>query len=379
LLALYPAGEFGEPVAASLAGRPVRPLLTELTQAFLIMSIGPGRYTWHDLLRSYALELAVADTEAVTARRRLLDHLLHTAHAADRLIIPARDPIPLASAEQGAVISPLEDRDAALDWFTVEHQALVAAPGMAVDAGLDQHAWQLAWAALEYLNRWGYWADAAAMHETALAASLRLGDLGAQALTHRGLGRAYGLLGRLDDAEVQLARAVELFTTLESPVGAARTELSLAGLAERRGRLRQALQHASRALELFRRAGRPIGVGNALNTVAWYHSLIGDHRTAVRLGGEALAVLQATGDQFGLASTLECLGMAYHGLESFPEAIDCYRRALDLHRANADRYSESGALRRLGEAYEAIGAAQEARNAQILAAQIDAELDASRR
>jgi transcriptional regulator with XRE-family HTH domain len=59
-LALYPSSEFGEPGAASVAGRPVRPLLTELTEACLIMPIGSDRYTWHDLLRSYALELASA-------------------------------------------------------------------------------------------------------------------------------------------------------------------------------------------------------------------------------------------------------------------------------------------------------------------------------
>jgi tetratricopeptide (TPR) repeat protein/transcriptional regulator with XRE-family HTH domain len=380
LLALYPAGEFGEPVAASLAGHPVRAPLTELTQAFLIMPVGPGRYTWHDLLRSYALEL-VGEREAdlAAARRRLLDHLLHTAHAADRLVIPSRDPIPLDHAEPGAVVSPLEDLDAALAWFAMERRALAAATGMAAAAGLDRHAWQLAWATLEYLNRWGYWADAAAVHETALAAATRLGDPGAQALTHRGLGRAYGLLGRLDEAEAQLTRAVELFSTLGSSAGAARTELSVAGLAERRGRYPDALHHASRALELFRQAGRPTGVGNALNTVAWYHSLVGDHVTALALGAEALTVLQATGDRFGLASTWECLAVAHHGLGTYAEAIDCYRRALELHRANGDRYSESEALHRLGDAYAAIGATEEAGDARERAGQLDAELDAARR
>jgi tetratricopeptide (TPR) repeat protein/transcriptional regulator with XRE-family HTH domain len=385
-LALYPSSEFGEPGAASVAGRPVRPLLTELTEACLIMPIGSGRYTWHDLLRSYALELASAQVphasddagaDLATARRRLLDHLLHTAHAADRLIIPSRDPIPLDPPEPGTVITPLVNRDAALAWFAMERQALVAATGIAADAGFDRHAWQLAWAALEYLNRWGYWADAAATHETALAAATRLGDPRALAFTHRGLGRAYGLLGRLDDAEVQLVRSVEQFTTLGSPVGAARTELSLAGIAERRGRYRHALQRASRALELFRQAGRPIGVGNALNTVAWYRSLLGEHTIALAQGNEALAVLQPTGDQFGLASAWESLGLAHHGLGSHTAAIDCYCRALELHRANADRYSESDALRRLADAYAGIGALADARDARNRAAQIDAELGVS--
>jgi tetratricopeptide (TPR) repeat protein len=379
LLAGYPAAEFGEPAAASLAGGPVGPQLAELVRACLVMVHGPNRYTRHDLLLVYAREVAGADPddEVAAARRRMLDHLLHTAYAADRRVIPSRFALPLDAPGPGAVVVPPADRPAALAWFAAERPALVAAVGVAAGAGLDRHAWQLAWVALEYLNRWGHGADAAAAHEVALAAARRLADPAALAFTHRGLGRAYGLLGRLDEAEHHLERSAELFTALGSPAGAARTQLSLAGLAERRGRYRVALRHAARALDLFRRSGEAIGTGNALNTVAWYHSLLGDHVTALARNREALSILESTGDGYGLAATWAGLGVARHGLGSFAEAVSCYQRALELYRANADRFGEAETLHRLGEAYTALGDPAAAREAREQAARIHAELDAA--
>jgi len=376
LLAQYPTAEFGAAVAASLAGGPVGSPLAELVRACLVTVLGPDRYTRHDLLRVYAHELAGADADddVAAARRRMLDHLLHTAYAADRLVIPSRFALPLDPPGPDTVVVPPADRPAALVWFAAERPALVAAVGVAADTGLDRHAWQLAWAALEYLNRWGHWADAAAAHEVALVAAGRLADPAALAFTHRSLGRAYAGLGRLDEAEVHLEQSAKQFTALGSPAGAARTHLSLAGLAERRGRFPTALRHATRALDLFRITGEAIGIGNALNTVAWYHSLLGDHATALDRNREALSILEETGDRYGLAATWAGLGVAWHGLGSYPETVSCYQRALELHRANADRCGESDTLHRLSDAYAALGEPVAADAARHRAAHIRAEL-----
>jgi tetratricopeptide (TPR) repeat protein len=327
----------------------------------------------------YAREVAAGDAveDTASARRRLLDHLLHTGYAADRLVIPSRYALGLDPAEPGTVTASPTDRAAALAWFEAERPALVAAVGVAAGAGLGRYAWQLAWVALEYLDRWGHWADAVATHEVALAAAKRLADPPALAFTHRGLGRAYGRVGRLDEAETHLEQSAELFTALGSPAGAARTELSLAGLAERRGRYRVALHHANRALDLFRLTGQAIGTGNALNTVAWYHSLLGEHGAALVLGRAALATLAETGDRYGLAGTWSGLGVAHHGCGSWAEAVDCYRRALELYGANADRFGEYATLDRLGDSYAAMGDPAAAGQAHERAARIRDELDAA--
>ena len=72
LLGLHPGPDITAAAAASLAGLTpgqVRPTLTELVRAHLVTEHTPGRYTPHDLLRSYALEQAqVLDGASVTPR-----------------------------------------------------------------------------------------------------------------------------------------------------------------------------------------------------------------------------------------------------------------------------------------------------------------------
>jgi DNA-binding SARP family transcriptional activator len=63
LLGLHPGADISVPAAASLTGLParqVRPLLTQLSAVHLITEASPGRYTFHDLLRAYAREQALA-------------------------------------------------------------------------------------------------------------------------------------------------------------------------------------------------------------------------------------------------------------------------------------------------------------------------------
>jgi DNA-binding SARP family transcriptional activator len=96
LLGLHTGPDTAVPAAASLAGMPphgMRPLLAELARAHLVVEHVPGRYGCHDLLRAYAAELvAEMDTEPDRrgAVRRMLDHYLHTAREACRLLDPHR-------------------------------------------------------------------------------------------------------------------------------------------------------------------------------------------------------------------------------------------------------------------------------------------------
>ncbi len=97
LLGLHAGPDIGAPAAASLAGVPVagaRAALTELTRAHLLTDRGGGRFTFHDLLRAYAAELADTHDSAVDRRaaiRRVLDHYLHTAYHADGLLRRSRE------------------------------------------------------------------------------------------------------------------------------------------------------------------------------------------------------------------------------------------------------------------------------------------------
>ena len=167
-------------------------MLRELARAHLIAEHVPGRYAFHDLLRAYAAEQA-RDTDSEADRReatgRVLDHYLHTAARAARLLDPAQEPVALAPPRPGAAAGQPTDHRQALAWFEAEHQVLLAALTLAAGSGFDTHAWQLPWAMTPFLQARGHWQEWAATQRTALAAATRLGDTAAQALSGRLLAR----------------------------------------------------------------------------------------------------------------------------------------------------------------------------------------------
>jgi DNA-binding SARP family transcriptional activator len=92
LLGLFPGPDITVAATASLAATPadhVQPLLTELTLANLLTEHVPGRYGLHELLRSYANDIAHrtdGDRLCRMATHRILDHYLRTAVAVDRAV-----------------------------------------------------------------------------------------------------------------------------------------------------------------------------------------------------------------------------------------------------------------------------------------------------
>jgi DNA-binding SARP family transcriptional activator/tetratricopeptide (TPR) repeat protein len=369
LLGLAPGPHIGAPAAASLAGVPVERavrLLTELTRANLLAELVPGRYSFHDLLRAYAGELARTlelGSERHAAAHRLLDHYLHTAFAAALLLYPQRQPITLTSPLAGVEPERLTDYGQALAWLSAEHPVLLAAVDEAANAGFDTHAWQLPWALADFLDYRGHWQDQASTQLAALDATRRLADRHGQAHAHRALGRAHHQLGRDDEAGSHYRRAIELFADLGDRAGQAHTHLNLALVHERRRRHREALEHGESALTLYREAGDHSGQANALNTVGWVRAQLGDHRQALALCEQALRLLQVIGDRRGEATTWDSLGYAHHHLGGHREAVECYQRALDLFEEIGDRRHEADTLTHLGDTRRAAGDLPGARHA----------------
>jgi tetratricopeptide (TPR) repeat protein len=361
LLGLHPGPDFAAPAAASLAGVPVREarsLVAELVRAQLLAEPSPGRYTFHDLLRAYASELATdgePEAHRHAALHRLLDHYLHTADAANRLVEPHGPRLDLAPPADGVTPPDLADHAQALAWYAAELPVLRAAVDQAGDTGFDTHAWHLAGALADYLDRQGHWHDWAAVQNAALDAARRLADRPGQAFTHRNLARAYARVGRYGDAHVHLGHALDLQSELGDLPGQARTHLSYAGVYERQGRNRDALEHSQRGLELFRAAGHRAGQAKALNAVGYRYAQLGKHRQAMTFCEQALALLVELDDRDGQADTWDSLGYAHHHLGDYEQAASSYQRALDLYRLCGDRHGEAEALIHLGETHHAAG------------------------
>jgi len=367
LLGSHPGPDVTVPAAASLAGLPedrTRTLLAELAGASLLTTQAPGRYACHDLLRAYAGEL-VRETaeERHDALHRLLDHYLHSARAADRLLDAHRDPITVPAARPGAVAEAHPDHEHAMRWLTDELAGILAAIERAASAGFDGHAWRLAWAVAYFLERRGHWEPWAAAQHTALAAARRLDDRAGQAQAHRSLGRVHVHLDRVADATVHLRHAQRLFREVGDPAGEARVHFDLCWLRARQGEHATALAHAQRALELFRGIGHRSGQARALNTIAWEHNHHGDHERALAAAERALRLNQEITDPYGRADTWDTLGDAHRGSGHHAESIACYERAVALYRDLGHRWAEGATTARLGDAHHAAGALDAARDA----------------
>jgi tetratricopeptide (TPR) repeat protein len=252
-------------------------LLAELTWAALVVEHRGGRYTCHDLLRAYSARLA-GTTDSEQDRRaatgRVVDHYVHTAHAAGRLLDPASEDA-LAAGVAGE--SFIEYRQA-LDSFTAEHAVLLGVVDRAAATGRHTRVGELARAMAVFLDRQGHWHDGIAVWQAAIVSAARLGDDAAQARGSRELARAYTRLCRFDDARVHLDRAVELATRAGDRLEQAHTHHMLAIMCERQGELGQALRHSLESLARYRDAGDRRGQAKATNAVGWHLSWPARHR-----------------------------------------------------------------------------------------------------
>jgi DNA-binding SARP family transcriptional activator len=369
LFGLHSGPDISTPTAASLAAlamAEVRPLLAELTHASLIIEHTSGRYALHDLLHAYAAEQARthdSETDRHAATHRLLDHYLHTAHTADGLMDPIRDPIALNPPRPGVTPEHVTDHQQALAWFTIEYPALLSAVDHAAATGFDTHTWQLAWTLWTFLLRRGHWHDWVATGRAAVAAAGRLADPLAQARSHHTLANAYLQMSRFDDAHTQLRYALDLYRRAGDQTGQAHTYHNLSHIHEQWGQPDQARDHARQALDRYRAGGHRRGQAIALNAIGWYHTLLGEHREAIASCQQALVLHQDLGNRAGQAAAWDSLGYAHHHLGHHTWAITCYQHALALYQDLSSRYGEADTLTHLGDTHHAAGNATSARDA----------------
>jgi DNA-binding SARP family transcriptional activator len=369
LLGLHPGPGITASAAASLAGCSLpaaRGAVAELARAHLLTECIPGRYACHDLLHAYAADQAAStepEPERAAATGRLLDHYLHTACAAARLLNPTREPVTLAPARPGVTPQRLSGYQQAQDWFETEHPVLLGAVTLAAASGFGCHAWQLPWAMTDYLDRCGHWHDHAAIQRTALDAATSLGDTAGQAAARLLFAQACARSSDYDQARAHLADCLTLCRSLADTVGEARTELTLCWVGDHQGRHGDALSHAEHALRLFQAIGDTAGQATALNNIGYCHTHLGDPRRGREFARKALALHRETGNQHGQAHTWDTLGHAEHHLGHLTQATACFQNAISLFQELGDRFSEAETLTHLGDTNAAASNPRQATHA----------------
>jgi tetratricopeptide (TPR) repeat protein/transcriptional regulator with XRE-family HTH domain len=368
LLGLHPGPDISAAAVASLAGERdgVASLVTELIQASLLVEHTTGRYAFHDLLRAYATDLArtdLSEEDSCAATRRMLDHYVHSAYAANRQLDPSRQPITLEPPHDGVTPEEPADHEQALDWFLAEHAVLLAAADRACAAGLPELTWQLSWALRTFVQRSGRWHDWATVAEAAVAAATRLEDPVLRARAHRALSYPYARLGRFDDAHAQLRQSLDFYRRAGDRAGQAENHFAFSLLWEQQGNYLQALHHAEQAHEFYESVGQERGCATALNSIGWFHALLGDYQSAVRYCEQSLALQQKIDDRVAQGNTWDSLGYAHHHLGHYTEAVSCYETAIEMFRELGENFEEATTLTNLGDVHHEIGDAATAQEA----------------
>jgi DNA-binding SARP family transcriptional activator/tetratricopeptide (TPR) repeat protein len=361
LLALHPGPDWSVAAAASLAGLDVtatRPLLKELLWAHLTTRRAGNRFFCHDLLRAHATELLAAEesqAEVTDAWHRLLDHYLHTAHAADTVVFPHRERVPLRPPVPGTTVTRPADLPAALDWMTAERSVLITLVTADTPYGGGAQRWRLAAVLERHLDRAGRWQEQEVAQKAAVALTEELGDLSGQAYAYQALGFACVRLEQWEAAERHLARALVLLIGTSDPDGQAVTHRYLAYLANVRRRHDEALGHYLRASALYRLTGRRGGEGSVRNEMGWTYLATGALSEAREQCEQAIALNRQIGHRGGEAAAWDTLGSAYERAHDRQRALTCCQRALELYRDIHDRSMEADTLAHIGSLHSQAG------------------------
>src|SRR5580658_4840678 len=185
LLGLWPGPSVSSAAAAALFGTReylAAAALEALVDARLLESTSPDRYKFHDLLRVYAAERAMADLsepDRDAAIGRLLRWYMRTSDAAATAVAPDRYNVPLEPAKRvDADPAPLAFATAgdALAWYDSERVNLVAATGQASEHGLHDVAWRQPAPLFVVFQSRNNWVDCISTHRIALDSARRLGN-----------------------------------------------------------------------------------------------------------------------------------------------------------------------------------------------------------
>jgi tetratricopeptide (TPR) repeat protein/transcriptional regulator with XRE-family HTH domain len=384
LLGLHPGPDITAPAAASLAAvthGQAHAALRELARASLIAEHVPGRYAFHDLLRSYAVEQAldsIPDNERADASLRSLSHYLHSAHAARLLLYPGHDTIRLDPPLPGVRPECFPSQQAALEWLHAEHGVLLQQIGMSAGKQIDDYAWRFPVVLWTYYYVCGYWHDGAATQYVAVEAARRRGERNGYARAMRGLGGALAQLGEYVEAVDWLHQAAAIFREVGDGVGLARTYLIIGQAYEYQGRYSDSLSWMDEALGLTSAApGDPdmqLVRAAALNNCAWCRVNLGELEQARDRCLEAIELCRCLGYIPGEAGTFDTLGFVYQRLGEYAEAVRCYSRALELGAASGNRLLVANTLGHLAQTHRSAGDATAARAAWLRALDVYEDL-----
>ncbi|MFE3453863.1 BTAD domain-containing putative transcriptional regulator [Nonomuraea sp. NPDC059194] len=392
-LGLLAAPDFAPWTAAALADRPLgeaADLLERLAEAQLVQPLGfdvagQERYRFHDLIRIFARERALASMSAVE-RGAALDRVFGGLLALGEEAYLREYAGGFRLAHGGAARWRLDGQalpDDPMAWLAAERATLPAAVRQAADLGRVGHCWELALLGVRLYELNGNLSDWHATSTIGLELCQAHGDAYGTAAMLASLGSLDLFERRYERAQERLERAL---ASLDGPFRAlvignlAQTENAL-------GRPERALARANEARDLALREGDRATEGHMLGHLARLHHAAGRHDTAqailawaitvaegIRrpemvikyvaatlaaergeheraelLAAQARAEAVAMGDRRVECAAVQVRARSLGAMGRLDEAVACARAALELAVAQSDATAEERSGRLLAD------------------------------
>jgi tetratricopeptide (TPR) repeat protein/transcriptional regulator with XRE-family HTH domain len=316
-LAVFPPkpDTFSEEAAVFVSAQPVE-TLDLLTDAGLLESNGPGRYTLHQTIADYAR--AHLDDDAAAGRLVAYFVAYLEAHSEDYSSL---------ERESGNILAALE---------------------VAFEQAMQPELVRAAHAFAPFLGTRGLYPAAETLLQRSLEAAQALEDVRGQATSLLCLGKIAEQRGNYTQARECWQNGLLLARQSGNAGSAAQLLLELGNLAWEQGQPEQARRLYEEALDILRQIGDQRGTADTLKSLGNLAADQGQPKQAHRLYEEALELFRAQGDQRGAAFTLHNLGVLAREQGQLEQARRLYEKALDTLRSLGDRRSIPYVLNNLG-------------------------------
>jgi len=365
LLGLHPGVDFDAHAAAALgalAPRAAESALESLLDAHMLQQRVVGRYTFHDLLRQHARQLALEEDDDAgreAAMTRLFDYYRSVAAEAVDLVMPLPPQRRPKIEPTSTVPAPFTRPQEAGAWLEAERANLLAVAAHTASGDWPAYACDLSELVGIYLNAHGRLEDAAILHTHAIQTARRCGDPVREGNALRGLGNAYQMLSRYAKAGAAYREALAVCRSIGDELGEARSLNNLGCVHWRVGELAQAVEHLQQALAVYRAAG-DFGETMALNNLGGTCMRLGRYQESVEYFGQALANHTAAGRPSGRCDALVGLGNVLGRTGRVEEALAGLADSLATAREHGLVIAEIGTLETLGVIYSKQGRYDEA-------------------
>ena len=368
-LAVFPPkpNTFSEDAAVAVSAMPIE-ALDELTDAGLVESSGPERYTLHQTIADYAR--AHLTDETVIGRLVTYFVAYVEAHATDYEALDFESTSILAALETAFEQKILPELVRGVHAFApmlitrglytmAEAQlqrSLEATKVLADDAGQATallYLGKIAEQRSNYVQAQAYW-------QNGLTLARASGHRSSVAQTLRELGNLAWLQGQLHYAQQCLEESLDILRQLDDQLGIANTLRNLGHLAADQGQPELARQLYKEARDIYLRLGDQRGFALSLHNLGIMAREQGQFEQAYQLYEEALTILRDLKDLRNIAIVLNNLGHLSRQQGQMEQAREFLEEAVSLQRRLENRHGFAFALLNLGNLWSDLGQLKQA-------------------